>query len=211
MRRARGASEMPVRSRRIDSLSRMTTTRVLTVCVGNVCRSPLAERLLRERLAGLPDGVVSVESAGVHGLEGRSMEKHAAAELERLGGDPSGFRARRLTAEIGAEADLVLAMTREVRQEALAVQPRLIKRAFTLPEMSHLVRYAVEQEAPVRSVADLVAFAARHRSHAASFDLDVPDPMGRSEQVHREVADLIAHHVDVVSALLVPLLRAQAL
>ncbi|MBZ5734938.1 hypothetical protein K8Z61_10560 [Nocardioides sp. TRM66260-LWL] len=184
--------------------------RLLTVCVGNICRSPLAERLLRERFAAsLPPGLVTVESAGVQGLAGRSMEPHAAAELERLGGDAEGFVARRIDADIADGADLILAMTREVRSEVLTVQPRAIKRTFTIAEFAHLCRYAVEQDARIYTVAELVAFAAKHRSVAAAYDLDVPDPMGRSVEVHREVADVIAGHVHVVSALLVPLVRAQ--
>src|SRR5688500_16845956 len=55
---------------------------VLVVCEGNLCRSPLAERLLTSRLAG---GEVRVASAGVHAVVGAPMDASAAAELTRLG------------------------------------------------------------------------------------------------------------------------------
>lgn len=147
------------------------------------------------------------ESAGIRGLAGQPMELHAAEELVRLGGDPVGFAARRVDAQIAGDADLILAMTREVRAEVLKEQPRAMKRAFTLLEFAYLCRYAVEQDAPIYTVEELVSYAARHRSQAAGIEQDVPDPIGRSPEVHREVADLIAVNVNVVSALLVPLLR----
>ncbi|MDQ3422084.1 MAG: low molecular weight phosphatase family protein, partial [Actinomycetota bacterium] len=55
---------------------------MLVVCTGNICRSPLAERLLQRRLG---DRAV-VRSAGVQGLEASAMDPYAAAQLERLGG-----------------------------------------------------------------------------------------------------------------------------
>ena len=71
--------------------------RILTVCVGNVCRSPLMERLLRDRLASLE---VEVSWAGVQGMVGSPMERNAAAQLSRLGGSAEGFVARRITRDL---------------------------------------------------------------------------------------------------------------
>lgn len=182
--------------------------RVLFVCVGNVCRSPLAERLLSQVLKRSIDCTyLEIRSAGIRGLSGLPMEGMAATELERLGGNAEGFAARRIDSQTIGEADLILTMTREVRAEVLREQPRAVKRCFTLPEFAHLCRHAVEVDAPIFTLAELVAFAARNRSHASSIEQDVPDPIGRSSEVHRQVADLIAANVSVVSALLVPLLR----
>ena len=64
--------------------------RVLHVCTGNVCRSPMAERLMRHGLAqrlGTAAGAILVESAGTWGHEGASMEAHAAAVLAEYGAD----------------------------------------------------------------------------------------------------------------------------
>jgi protein-tyrosine phosphatase len=82
--------------------------RVLVVCTGNICRSPMAEGLLRDRLARLGHG--TVESAGIAALVGRPAERHAVALLARKGIDISGHRARQLTPELVAEADVVLVM-----------------------------------------------------------------------------------------------------
>lgn len=81
---------------------------VLVVCTGNVCRSPMAEGLLRARFARLGRG--SVESAGIAALVGRPAEPYAVEAVARRGVDISGHRARQLTPELLAAADVVLVM-----------------------------------------------------------------------------------------------------
>jgi protein-tyrosine phosphatase len=82
--------------------------RILIVCTGNICRSPMAEGLLRARLARLGHG--TVESAGIAALVGRPAEPHAVAACARRGIDISAHRARQLTPELLAAADVVLVM-----------------------------------------------------------------------------------------------------
>ena len=88
--------------------------RVMTVCTGNICRSPMAEVLLREAFdaAGLADAVV-VDSTGISSEEvGNPVDRRARRVLTAHGypaGD--GHRARRVTTSGLAECDLVLPMT----------------------------------------------------------------------------------------------------
>jgi protein-tyrosine phosphatase len=88
--------------------------RVTTVCWGNICRSPMAEFVLREAFAdaGLGDEVV-VDSAGTSTEElGRPMDQRTVAALVRHGIPDRGFgqhRARQFTAASFANTDLVLA------------------------------------------------------------------------------------------------------
>ena len=87
--------------------------RVVLVCMGNICRSPMAEAVLRRRLeeAGLGD-VVEVDSAGTYGGHaGESPDRRAQAAARRRGYDLRGQRGRGLSRD-DAEADLVLAMDR---------------------------------------------------------------------------------------------------
>ena len=156
--------------------------RILTVCLGNVCRSPLMERLLRDRL---PEGY-TVSSAGLIALAGHPMEPNAAAELSRLGGSAAGFLARDFAPSYAHDADLILTATAEVRSRVLAESPSALRRAFTLLELAHLV-----QSAPAAPPLEVVAWAAAHRSAAVDAEIDLPDPIGRSPEVHRAVADLI--------------------
>lgn len=80
------------------------------VCTGNICRSPMAEGLLREMLPGALQHRVQVESAGTHGLTGNPAEPFAVQAAAGTGADISTHRARELTAEMVEHADLVLAM-----------------------------------------------------------------------------------------------------
>lgn len=86
--------------------------RVLLVCMGNICRSPMAEGVLRHRLAErelpLP---VEIDSAGTHGYHhGAPPDPRAQAAALRRGVDISGLRARRVIPEDFERFDLVIAM-----------------------------------------------------------------------------------------------------
>jgi protein-tyrosine phosphatase len=86
--------------------------RVAVVCLGNICRSPIAEVVLRDRLdsAGLAERV-EVLSAGTGGWHvGGPMDERAAAVLTGHGYDASRHRARQVDPEWLATLDLVLAM-----------------------------------------------------------------------------------------------------
>ena len=86
--------------------------RVALVCLGNICRSPMARVVLESRLAeaGLSD-VVTVTSSGTGGWhEGKPMDERAAATLEQAGYDASRHRARTFDTGWHDEHDLVLVM-----------------------------------------------------------------------------------------------------
>lgn len=91
------------------------TYRVCLVCMGNICRSPMAEVVLRQTLAdrGLGDSVI-VESAGTGGWHvGDPMDERALAILTEHGYDGSAHRARQFTKDWFDRYDLVLAMDRD--------------------------------------------------------------------------------------------------
>jgi protein-tyrosine phosphatase len=119
----------------------VTSFRLLHVCTGNICRSPMAERLtragLRARLGDAADRVL-VESAGTWGHSGSPMEPHALTTLAQYDVDGSDFRARELVAEHVRTADLVLAATREHRAASVVLHPRAAARTFTLREFARL-------------------------------------------------------------------------
>src|SRR3954451_5309230 len=166
---------------------------IVVVCVGNVCRSPLAERLLQrdfESLLHHEDRPV-VGSAGLGALVGEPMNKLAARELVRLGGDPAGFAARQVTPAILDGADLVLTATKQLRSRMLEETPRALKRTFTVRELSSIVSADDFWQLPAQGPRDLVPRAASLRGSAAPAAYDVTDPIGRSTAVHREVAEVL--------------------
>ncbi len=169
-----------------------TAFSVLTVCVGNVCRSPLAERLLRARL---PRDRFEVTSAGIRAMAGSAMSDHAATELVGYGGSADGFEARQLTPVMVAESDLVLAATREIRSAVLAESPAALRRTFTLLELAALL-----EAAPDGTPAELVEWAARQRSTANRVPQDVEDPYQRGAEAHASAAAAIHGAVDVIAA-----------
>ncbi|GAC1440286.1 MAG: low molecular weight phosphatase family protein [Mycobacteriales bacterium] len=117
------------------------TFRVLHVCTGNICRSPMAEHLMRlglqERLGADADRFV-IESAGTWGHTGSPMEQYAMSTLAAYDVDGASFSARELVAEHVVAADLVLGATREHRAAAVVLHPRAAARTFTLREFARL-------------------------------------------------------------------------
>jgi len=91
------------------------TKRVVLVCTGNICRSPLAEALLQAALKERGVDGVTVSSAGTGAWDGAPASEGAyLVGLER-GLDLSGHRARLLTREVVEQADLILTMARHHR------------------------------------------------------------------------------------------------
>jgi protein-tyrosine-phosphatase len=93
--------------------------RVVLVCTGNTCRSPLAEALLRQALLAHAVADVEVSSAGTGAWEGAPASEGAYLVALEHGLDLSGHRARLLTAEVIAESDLILTMARHHRARVL--------------------------------------------------------------------------------------------
>ncbi|AXK34706.1 protein-tyrosine-phosphatase [Streptomyces armeniacus] len=191
--------------------------RILHVSTGNVCRSPLTERLTRhalaDRLGGARSGGIVVESAGTWGHEGAPMEEHAAAVLLEHGADPAGFLARELLDEHVIRADLVLTATRDHRAQVISMGHSAGLRTFTLKEFTRLVRAIDPATLPaprtavsvVERAGALVQAAAALRGWllAPSPEADeIYDPYGAPIPYFRSVGDEISQALDpVVTAL----------
>jgi protein-tyrosine phosphatase len=198
---------------------------VLHVCMGNICRSPMAERLLalavRERLvrrgqdpAGAEE-LVHSHSAGTGGWHaGEEMNPPAARQVIGRGGDVEGFAARKLRSDHIDAADLVLTATADQHEYVVALRPDAAARTFVLGEFGRLLA-AVDaaalppagvgpQEVHDRGVALVAAaHAARHGTSTLPTD-DLDDPWGRGDQCFSRVADEIEETVHPLAAALLP-------
>lgn len=92
--------------------------RVLFVCTGNICRSPLGEILLRAKIAEAELSSIHVGSAGTGAWEGAPASEGALLVALECGLDLSTHRARLLTRAVVKEADLILTMSRHHRTRA---------------------------------------------------------------------------------------------
>lgn len=94
--------------------------KLLLVCVGNICRSPTAEIVLRDAL----DSGFDVSSAGLQALVDKPLDPTAADLLRERGLDPALHRARQLTPALLGAADLVLVMERAHQARILRDAPQ---------------------------------------------------------------------------------------
>jgi protein-tyrosine phosphatase len=110
---------------------------VLLVCTGNVCRSPTAEYLLSTRYSALP---MNFSSAGTGATAGQPMQPQALEVAAELGAGlaMASHRARQLTAEMIADADLVIAMARDNRRQIAQLSPSASRKMFTLRELARI-------------------------------------------------------------------------
>ncbi|ANI59039.1 protein-tyrosine phosphatase [Pseudomonas sp. PvR086] len=145
--------------------------RVLFVCLGNICRSPTAEGVLRHKLreAGLADQV-EVASAGTGDWHvGKAPDKRSQAAAKLRGYDLSAQRAQQVTRADFATYDLILAMDNSNLRHLKTMQP-------------------------AKGKAELDLFLRRYQSEVD----EVPDPYYDGDQGFEQVLDLIERASDLL-------------
>ncbi|MHA7191228.1 arsenate reductase/protein-tyrosine-phosphatase family protein [Arthrobacter sp. MDT2-16] len=174
--------------------------RILTVCTGNICRSPLAERLLQAGLDERRPGQIVVESAGTGALVGEPIDPRVAGYIRLLGGTAENFSAKQLTPEVLARQDLVLALTRDHRKKVVEMAPAMLRKTFTLLEYARLISTADLGKAPTGHNEWLGINTRLMRLRVApngdGTEDDVADPYRRKDSVYQDAARLIAPAVD---------------
>lgn len=182
------------------------TFRILTVCTGNICRSPQAEQLLRLGLAGISG--VEVASAGTGALVGHPQTPQSAAIAAAYGvTDASAHVARQLDESMVREADLILGLAREHRRAVAELVPAAVRKTFTLREFAQLAASVTDadlddSQSPLdgdgldAKLRAAVVAAASLRGVVPPFenpdDADVIDPYRQSDEVYRASADQLA-------------------
>ena len=114
--------------------------RILVLCTGNICRSPMAEALLMQRMhdAGR---TVEVRSAGVGAMRNYPADAPAQVLMQARGLDISPHRAQQVTPELARWADLILVMESEQRDALCEIDP-------TARGKTYLLGHWITQEIP---------------------------------------------------------------
>jgi low molecular weight protein-tyrosine phosphatase len=205
---------------------------VLHVCVGNICRSPMAERLLalalRQRVGDWVGRCYVSHGAGTGSWHvGEPMNAQAAQQLSLRGCDANGFRARRVSPSLIDASDLVLCATAEQVRYVVRMRPDAVAKTFVLGEFGRLLARAdldglppagaSEQEAYDRGVALVAAVDAARGGGAVSGGGgavsggrrrpsvpgdDLSDPWGLADSEFERVAEEIERTVVPLAAAL---------
>lgn len=105
----------------------MQIKNILVVCIGNICRSPMAEYLLKQQHPNL-----HIESAGISGLTGHAADQKAMLCMQRLGIDMQPHVAKKLNSELIKKADLILVMSQNQQKHIEQTWPFAKGKTFRL-------------------------------------------------------------------------------
>ncbi len=134
---------------------------ILFVCTGNVCRSPMAEGLLRHALQG--DSTVRVLSAGLGALDSQPATEASVDVMAELGIDISHHCSQSLRGTLLEAADFIFTMTRQQQDTIQAIYPMAAEKTFLLREFEN----------------------------AEVIGKDIADPIGQSIEVYRRTRDQV--------------------
>ncbi|WP_392542813.1 low molecular weight phosphatase family protein [Oryzobacter telluris] len=175
--------------------------RILTVCTGNICRSPYAQVVLGAGLEWARPGAFEVTSAGTHALVDHGVDAGSAALLDAKGLPHDTFRARRLTPALLAQQDLVLVMAGHHKEYVVDEAPSVHRRTLTLRELAGALDDIEEKDdwpwllsqAGADDVVSrwraLPGLIAAHRSRGRRRgERDVADPYQRGEKAFARMA-----------------------
>ena len=136
--------------------------KILFVCTGNSCRSPMAEALFDARMPESWRDAVEASSAGTAAADGMKAAPYAIKALAEIGVNLHDHRTRYLTRRMIEEADLIVAMAGEHRDEIADLVPRAREKIIVMGEIDH------RRDSP-----------------------DIADPIGRDEETYRGTRDEI--------------------
>lgn len=177
---------------------------IVFVCTANLCRSPMAEHLMRERLRVRNVGW-TISSVGTHARPGTSLDPNARSVLRRRGAPASrNWASRVMSAKVLQSADLVLAVTHAHLGWVMTLAPSMSRRSFVMGQFATLLDNATGSAATPQ---DLIELATQARARMQPYDPardDLADPIGGSERVFEQCADRIETMLSSITRLVAP-------
>ncbi|MFT3877003.1 MAG: hypothetical protein QM708_11370 [Propioniciclava sp.] len=172
---------------------------ILLVCTANVCRSPVAELILRQECEGRGVRGVPIASAGLRATQGTGIDRLMASLLAEEGIQSEGFRSHRLGREDVEAAGLILTATAAQRTEVVKASPRSLSKTFSMRELVFLTgQHQGDGLEPVESVRQS-ALRARPYHSVPARDMDIDDPTGRSLRTYRSAYRLLRETMESVA------------
>lgn len=143
-------------------------SRIIFICTGNICRSPMAEGILKQSLAKADVSRFSISSMGIHGLDNQKPTIHAVRVCAEKGIDISAHRSRPLVPDELNHAALALTMEPVQAEYIKLFFPPIADRVFLLTQWP---------DKPKRLIM-------------------IKDPIDGSIKFYKKTFDLLAYHID---------------
>ena len=184
---------------------------ILFVCTGNVCRSPMAQYHMEQRLT---HGGFHVSSAGIRGLVAHAMDPLAVRSLREHGVDQSrvaAFRSRRISKEMIDGADLLLCFDRVQRKEIVTIDATAVRHTFVVTDFANMCEYCLASglmhgDSPEERLDSVIAVSSMIRPMLPDYE-EIEDPHGRSFETFSMVFD----EIDAVCGRILKALGVEAL
>ncbi|KFI66193.1 protein-tyrosine-phosphatase [Bifidobacterium cuniculi] len=174
--------------------------KVLFVCTGNICRSPMGELMFP--LFFHDDSIVT-DSAGTQGLDGAPIDPSSNRLMAAAGIDASKFRSKRLTPHLADSSDLILCFTAHQQRKIAALAPRAARRTFTLKDFANLCAFCadhglIQGDTVLERANSVIAQASMVRPHVPHTS-DISDPYRKDFPAFRTAYEEIGQSIAIIA------------